>query len=379
MAKSAFPEFTPSVNGKAAAVARHAVWSAVRQAAGFIGRICETQRLRMKLRMKSNRYFLILLGALFACAAAGSGGKEAPASRPAPRPVITKLGTIALDLVETTPFVFKDKLYRLEWFRRGSVLRIMDHDSGEEVSRFGAKRRFPCAYVEGDTVYVVGTKETQGWTGDTMTLFTSKDLRNWDERTIFRHPQGKAFCNTSVCKADGRYVMSYEQNEHGFHAQFLESKDLLHWTMLPAEQRHDLGRYNAPHCLRWHQGWCYLFYLEANRPHGYEQYVTRSRDLIHWEPSSLNPVLAASPEDRRIANPRLTDAERAKVATAQDINNSDIDFCDYCGRLIINYSWGNQQGVEFLAEAEFNGTTAQFLEGWFPQDTGRSPAQTTHP
>ena len=65
-----------------------------------------------------------------------------------------------------------------------------------------------------------------------------------------------------------------------------------------------------------------------------------SRDLVHWEASPLNPVLEASEEDRIIANPALTAAERERVATAIDINNSDIDFCEYNGRLIINYSWG---------------------------------------
>jgi hypothetical protein len=307
--------------------------------------------------------------AVVATGIASSLSQEAAAEPARPKaPVIVKKGTIGLDLVESTPFVFKDKVYRLEWFRNESVLRIVDRDTGREVSRFGAKHRFPCAYVEGDTVYVVGTKENQGWTGDTMTMFISKDLKNWDQRVAFKHSQGKAFCNTSVCKADGRFVMSYEQNENGFHAQFLESKDLLNWRMLPDEQRHNLGRYNAPHCLRWHRGWFYLFYLEADKPHGYEQYVARSRDLIRWEPSPLNPVLAASPEDRIILNEKLTDAERAKVAKAQDVNNSDIDFCECKGRLVINYSWGNQQGVEFLAEAEYAGTLGQFLTGWFPAD-----------
>ena len=300
-----------------------------------------------------------VLGGLSPAFAAEQAGPQAP--------VIAKKGTLGLDLCESTPFVFNGKVYRLEWFRNGGILRVVDRESGQEMSRFGAKHRFPCAFVEGDTVYVVGTKETDGWTGDTLTQFTSKDLTNWSERIIFKHPQGKTFCNTSLCRADGRFVMSYEQNENGFHAQFLESKDLVNWTMLPDEQRHNLGRYNAPHCLRWNQGWFYLFYLEAGKPHGYEQYVTRSRDLIHWGSSPLNPVLAASPEDRLVLNPKLTEAEREKVAKAQDINNSDIDFCEYKGRLIINYSWGNQQGTEFLAEAEFSGTLEQFLTGWFPK------------
>jgi len=284
-------------------------------------------------------------------------------------PTITKKGTLGLDLCETTPFVFHGKLYRLEWFRNGSILRIVDHDTHQEVSRFGPKHRFPCAYVKDDTVYVAATKETHGWTGDTLVMFTSKDLKNWDEQIIFKHPAGKPFCNTSICRADGRYVMSYEQNEGGFHAQFLESKDLLHWTMLPDKQKHNLGRYNAPHCLRWHDGWFYLFYLEAGRPHGYETFITRSRDLVQWNPSPLNPVLAASPEDKIVLNPRLTEQERAEIAKNGDTNNSDIDFCEFNGKLIINYCWGTQGqggGHEYVAEAEFDGTLEQFLTGWFP-------------
>ena len=92
-----------------------------------------------------------------------------------------------------------------------------------------------------------------------------------------------------------------------------------------------------------------------------------SRDLIHWDPSPLNPVLRASPTDKLIANPNLTDPQRARIALAVNLNNSDIDFCEWQGRLVINYSWGNQQGVEHLAEAMYDGTLEQFLHGWFPE------------
>lgn len=57
-----------------------------------------------------------------------------------------------------------------------------------------------------------------------------------------------------------------------------------------------------------------------------------------------------------------------------NLNNSDIDFCEYHGELLINYSWGNQQGTEFLAEAVFPGTEKQFLRGWFP-DLGKAQKQ----
>lgn len=309
-----------------------------------------------------NLFFIAALGATLATSVAET---VAPTAAPA-RKQLVKKGTIDCDLCETTPFVFKGKLYRLEWHRKAGRLRIMDRDKQEEVCHFGDKHRFPCAFVENDVVYVVGTKETAKWTGDTLTMFVSKDLKTWDERAIFKHPQGKPFCNTTLCKADDRYVMSYEQNEGGFHAQFLESKDLINWSMLPNEQRHQLGRYCAPHCLRFHDGWFYLFYLESGKPHGYEQYITRSRDLIHWTPSPLNPVLAASPEDKRVLNAALTETERTRIAKAADINNSDIDFTDFGGKLVISYSWGNQNGTEFIAEAEYDGSTAEFLEGFFP-------------
>ncbi|VAX26605.1 hypothetical protein MNBD_IGNAVI01-2938, partial [hydrothermal vent metagenome] len=41
------------------------------------------------------------------------------------------------------------------------------------------------------------------------------------------------------------------------------------------------------------------------------------------------------------------------------------DFCEFNGQLIINYSWGDQHGSEFLAEAVYKGTLKQFLKGWF--------------
>ena len=58
--------------------------------------------------------------------------------------------------------------------------------------------------------------------------------------------------------------------------------------------------------------------------------------------------------------------QRTRIANAKNLNNSDMDFCEWQGRLVINYSWGNQQGVEHLAEAIYDGNEAQFLRGWFP-------------
>ena len=99
--------------------------------------------------------------------------------------------------------------------------------------------------------------------------------------------------------------------------------------------------------------------------------MVRSRDLKRWESSPLNPVLKASPRDKLIALAGIPDDQRSRIANAVNLNNSDIDFCERDGRLVINYSWGNQQGVEHLASAVYDGTLAQFLDGWFPRAASR--------
>jgi len=184
--------------------------------------------------------------------------------------------------------------------------------------------------------------------------------------------------NTSICKADGKYVLMFEIGEPKeqagapFTARFATSADLKHWTVTPPECVYAKDRYTAPHCLRYLDGYYYDFYLESIRG-GYEQFVVRSKDFIHWQSSPLNPVLKASDDDRKIRNPNLTAEQRKRIAAAKNLNNSDMDFCEYQGRLVIFYSWGNQLGVEHLAEAVYDGTQADFLRGWFPEKHPPSP------
>ena len=284
------------------------------------------------------------------------------------RPLIKKLGTIAVDIVENSPVVFKDKLYI---FMGRHKFHFVEHETGRKTPAF-TSGYFGNAFVEGDTMYV-----TVASAGPKVKMFTSKDLEHWQSQTVLDLPGYKIY-NTSICKADGKYVMMYEIGEpkeeagHRFTARFATSTDLKNWTLTPPECNYTKDRYSAPHALRWLDGYYYDFYLEHIRgkpyqPHGYEMYVVRSKDLIHWELSPLNPVLRASPEDRKPANPHLTAAERQRIATAKNINNSDLDFCEYRGRVIIVYSWGNQRGVEHLAEAVYEGSLGQFLRGWFPE------------
>jgi hypothetical protein len=248
--------------------------------------------------------------------------------------------------------------------RKTNYFRFVDHETGERTPPFADGHEFGSAFVNSNKVYVTGTRARSG-----VNVFASSDLTNWESWPAVA-PGRYGIFNTSVCRASNEFVLMFEidrpKEEAGvpFTARFAKSPDLRTWTLTPPECNYAKDRYTAPHCLRWLDGWFYDFYLEAHD--GYEMRVVRSRDLITWQPSPLNPVLRASPEDKQIANPKLNAEQRARIAKAVNINNSDIDFCEWHGHLVINYSWGNQQGVEHLAEAVYDGTEAQFLRGWFP-------------
>lgn len=288
--------------------------------------------------------------------------------------MIRKLGTIDCDLVETNPVVFGDRLLRFEYVRANyagnttgdSYFRFVVPDTGESTPAFGHGHHLGCAFVDEGVAYVTCVNH---WDGEYLRLFVSTDLQRWETRQILHLP-GFGLFNTSLCRADNRYVLMFEVGKPPevagvpFTARFATSTDLRRWELTADDCTYSRERYTAPHCLRWLDGWFYNFYLEAYQ--GYEQRVVRSRDLVHWESSPLDPVLRASDEDRVPASPRLTAAERQRLATAVNLNNSDIDFCEFRNQVHLTYSWGNQQGIEHLAAAVCAGTEADFLRHWFP-------------
>jgi alpha-L-fucosidase len=290
------------------------------------------------------------------------------------RPLIRKLGTIDLDMVETTPVVWHGQVWRFEWVRPGThdqaglpgCFRFINPKTGAVTPSFAKGYQFGSAFVENGTAYVTGTTDARHY----LAMFVSKDLKTWEERTVINDPKYGIF-NNSLCKAGDEYMLAFEidrpAEEAGapFTIRFAKSRDLRKWTITPPECVFTKDRYSAAPCLRWSEGWYYLFYLENYN--GYETRLVRSRDLIHWEASPLNPVLRASPEDKAIANPELSEKQRAAIARGVDVNNSDLDFCQWHGKVIMNYSWGDQIGAEFLSEATYDGTQDQFLRAWFPQ------------
>jgi alpha-L-fucosidase len=298
------------------------------------------------------------------------------AAQQANKPVIKKLGTIDCDMVETTPIVFKGRLYRFEYVRDKyykpnktgeSYFRFIDVATGEATPAFAETYHLGSAYVEGDTVYVYGVNH---WGKSRIQVFWSKNLKTWQDQPALVL-DGWGIYNTSVCKADGRYVMAFEVGKPPevvgarFTNRFAESKDLRNWELLPEKYVYTKERYSACPALRYLDGMFYMIYLEAVRG-SWEPHIVRSKDLAVWEASPLNPVMRYGPEDKKIANLKLTPAQRERITKAVNRNNSDVDLCEFEGKTVIYYSWGNQHGVEHLAEAVYEGSEASFLKDFFP-------------
>ena len=285
---------------------------------------------------------------------------------------VEKLGTIGLDMVEANPVVFKGQPWLCQYVRKHKAGRFLNLTDMKTVTpEFGKGMGMHCAFVAGDRVYVTANARKH----KAFVIMDSADLVNWSEpRTIFEQPDWGNFYNSSMCRADDRYVLVGEVYGKGpeYVMSFFESKDLKEWKMIPGVGHCRNGKgYSGSPCLKYHDGWFYFFNLQPDgknekRETLWRMKVVRSRDLKTWE-KGLRTVLDFGPEDRKI-HPGFTfdEAERTRIANDTDINASDLDFREYKGDLIVSYSWGNQRGREFLALGRVrNCTEKAFCESFF--------------
>ena len=295
---------------------------------------------------------------------------------------IRRLGTLALDIVEANPIVFHGELWLMEYLRNRDS--GADWDTGKsscfrfrsltDIHRFSAPfghgLHMGNAFAASDGRIVVTAVE--GWGKGRFYQLESTDMEHWSQpRVILEDPTWEGY-NTTVCQADGRFVMAFELGRPEelvkipFTMFFAESSDLREWRLIP---RAVFGqdRYTGAPMLRWHDGFFYFFHLEGSYEEGFATVVARSRDLRSWE-WGRRPVLERSRDDREIlpaAARDFTPEQLLKIATAVNINASDLDLCEFDGRLRMCYSWGNQRGIEFLALAEAECTEQEFCKSFF--------------
>lgn len=313
------------------------------------------------------------------------------------RPHIRKLGTIACNnIVETTPLIWKGELYRFEVVRRKSFtagtvsahwselddapcLRFIHVRSNTATPLFAEEHTFGFPYVIGDTMHVV-TGVGREWGAETLELLRSDDLVNWEKYGQIHLPGWKIY-NMNIAEKDGLYTLLIEisepveeAGEYPYTFRFLQSRDMTNWELLPREYVFQKDRYSGSPSLYTfpEDPYYYVGYLEEYPLYRFGQSLARSKDLVHWEYSPINPVLMYNElEDKQFASAFLTPADRKRIEEALDTNNSDMEMCEYLGRTLIYYSWGDQRGTEFLAEAWYEGPMHELLSAFFePKQNG---------
>lgn len=299
---------------------------------------------------------------------------------------IRKEGTYDIYITETTPVVFKGRTWILEYIRDKagsrryrhnqtgkSYLRFRAYDDMKTVTpAFGVDLHLASAFSENGRMYVTATTAGNfySWQGHSVVILESDDLEHWSEpRTVVANPDYHIY-NTSIARADDRYVMVFELGApkekvgEPFTMFFAESRDLRTWKEIDGAV---FGRthYTGSPLLRYFDGWFYFFYLGGSYADGFVMRVVRSRDLKNWT-YSPKTVLGYGQEDKQI-HPRadFTDAELVEIAAAKNINASDLDFTDTPDGLLITYSWGDQRGHEFIATAKAKTTQKEFCESFF--------------
>jgi hypothetical protein len=261
---------------------------------------------------------------------------------------------VVRDLCEVTPLVWQGRLCLLETVRPASggtakdyYLSLKDAETRRELARCGDGYGLASAIVHDGRLYVYASRwENNTW--NDVTVFHSADLKHW-ESSVAIQGEHEGIFNSSVCKGPGGFVMTYESSDPAYPAftvKLAKSKDLVHWTKLP-EATFGTDRYTACPCIRYSRGYYYVLYLEHRTPRWwFETYVTRTKDLRHWELSAANPVLRPEGLD-------------------EGINASDPDLVEWQGKTLLYFAVGDQQKWMNIKRVTFAGTMGRFFESWY--------------
>ena len=289
---------------------------------------------------------------------------------------IVKQGYLGSPLVETSPFVFNNRLYLMEnnqrfWdvpdakpgdFFHQDEVRIRDVESKKIVSVALKNHAFATLLVWEGRVYIFAgdygkDKPWRQITGISMT--SSSDLKNWTAPVIvLRAAPDEFFFNTAICRSKDKFILLYETNDarwKPFTFRYMESSDLKRWKEIPGAF-YGKEKYVGGPALYYEGGWYYTLYLEA-LGNGYETRITRSEDLIHWEDApDGRPFVTFDPSHRNIPliKPDISES-----------NASDVELCYFNGKTILYFTGSDQTTAGDLQWATFDGTPEQLFEYFF--------------
>ena len=294
-------------------------------------------------------------------------------------PLINKRVVSVKGSCENTPFLFKDRLYRLENFKRGEDFpgepllsrfhedgfRIRDEAEDRVVSVPLLNHYFGFPIVQEGRVYVFcGDSEFDRpcWHIRHMVMISSDDLITWTKpQIVLKSAPDENIYNIGIIHDGKHFVMLYETNDPRwpkFTFKFAESDDLVNWRKL------DDVIFGAEKGI----GGPAFYYLE---PYYYVTYtncdiiihelpgatwdtrVSRSLDLRTWEDAPKDRPLV-SPDPSHRTNPEL-------FPNTFETNASDLELIELDGKVHAWWSGCDQKTCGDLKRAEFPGTLRELF------------------
>lgn len=306
-----------------------------------------------------------LSGVSWECNRAGAAEATAP---------LVKLPFAIPAAMENTPFIFEgrpllalnvrdDTKNKTNAYRASMSLFIRDLRTGQEIARFGEGHSFVNAFVNGPEVHVFASEGTDNDWFQSIYHFTSKDLKTWQRTPAIPQEGGEHLFNCSVTRDEQGFLMAYESNQPvGFCFKFARSSDLTKWDKIPGLvfAGPDGRQYSACPVIRYFAPYYYVIYLHAaiEGHNGWVSFLARSKDLVDWELSSLNPILEAGP--------------------GEGINNSDVDLFEWEGNTYLYFATGDQATWGSLRVAMHAGSMKHFFESCFPASSAPVVISTRH-
>ena len=294
--------------------------------------------------------------------------------------------TVSSEMGETTPFIFGDRLYRIENFQKyldlpGSVpgdrfmedqVRIWDVEKKKVLSVLLVAHSFGIAYLHKGRVYVFATRHEadRPWRHFRFISMTSSvDLLNWTPPVTVIEAEGdEHLFNTAVCHDGRRFVLLYETDDRQwpppFTFKYCESNDLVHWRRIPGAV-YGREKYVGGPALYFEGGWFYTLYLQDLGGYSggtWETRVTRSRDLLHWEDAPAERPFLAPDRSHLFTCPR-----EGRQIQMQETNISDAEICYWRGKTLVYFNGGDQLSSGDLQQAEFKGTPQELLERFYDE------------
>lgn len=317
--------------------------------------------------------------------ASGAATDMTLAAEPA-RPRLIKLPFAYWDAMEHTPVIFDGRPLMVFDYRDDSkgwhdkyaesmYTYIVDMRTGKRIAEFARGHSAHKAFVDGRRLYVFATKTTNyEWFKD-MYCFWTDDLKTWHrELAIKREGEERTVINGSVCRDDQGFLMAYVSVHAVPYFKFARSKDLVHWEKVPELMFAGQSgkQYSNTPVIRYFAPYYYVIYYtpvdKAGRPDPgpvmkrFASFVARSKDLLTWQLSPMNPMLEPEPYE--------------------GISTSDVELMELEGNTYLFYAASTQTarppGWSAVRVAMSPEPMKQFLESWFPEGAKMEEVTTRH-